>query len=136
MIKKSITYTDFNGSEVTEDFYFHMTDAEILKLECSEKGGLTTIINNISHETDPKIIFNIFERVIRMAYGRRSLDGSSFLKKPEYADAFLASEAYSQMFMEFMQNPDSFADFFKGLNSSVQARTKNDRQKFELVESE
>lgn len=134
MYKKTIEYVDFNGEKITEDFYFHMTEAEILKLECSEKGGLSTIIQNISRETDPKVIFDIFERVIRLSYGRRSLDGASFMKKPEYVEAFLASEAYSKMFMDFMQDPDSYADFFSALTSSVQSRS-NDRTKFELVEN-
>ena len=130
MYKETITYTNFNGEDVTEDFYFHMTDAELLKLECSEKGGLTSIIENISKETNPMILFDIFERVIRLCYGKRSLDGSSFSKKPEYADEFLASEAYSQMFMNFMQDPSSYADFFNGLTSSI--RKKEDQKIIEI----
>ena len=130
MYKETITYTNFNGEDVTEDFYFHMTDSELLKLECSEKGGLTSIIENISKETNPMILFDIFERVIRLSYGKRSLDGSSFSKKPEYADEFLASEAYSQMFMNFMQDPSSYADFFNGLTSSI--RKKEDQKIIEI----
>ena len=40
MYKKTIKYVDFNGVEREEDFYFHMTKAEAIKAEMSEKGGL------------------------------------------------------------------------------------------------
>ena len=30
MLKKTITYTDYNGMERTEDFYFNLTKAEVV----------------------------------------------------------------------------------------------------------
>ena len=119
MFKKTITYKDFSGVERTEDFNFHLTKAELIKLEFSESGGLTHIIEEITKEEDTEALLNIFDKIIRMSYGKRSLDGKHFEKKPEYADSFLASEAYSELFMEFMQDANKASEFINGIVSSV-----------------
>ena len=119
MFKKTITYSDFNGVERTEDFYFHLTKAELIKLELSESGGLTHVIENITKEENTEKLLNIFDKVVRMSYGKRSIDGKHFEKKPEYSDSFLASEAYSELFMEFMQDASKASEFINGIVSSV-----------------
>ena len=120
MYKKTIKYVDFNGVEREEDFYFHMTKAEMLKTEFSEKGGLSAAIDEIAREEDAGRLFKLFERIVRMAYGKRSTDGRSFVKKQEYADEFLSSEAYSNMFLDFMEDSSKAAEFVNGILSSVQ----------------
>lgn len=120
MYKKTIKYVDFNGVEREEDFYFHMTKAEALKMEFSEKGGLSATIEAIAKEEDTERLFQLFEKIVRMAYGKRSVDGRSFVKKPEYADEFLASEAYSNLFLEFMEDSSKAAEFVNGILASVQ----------------
>ena len=47
MIKKTVTYTDYNGVERTETFYFHYTEAEILDMEMSEEGSFADRIQRI-----------------------------------------------------------------------------------------
>lgn len=120
MYKKTIKYVDFNGCEREEDFYFHLTKAEALKTEFSEKGGLSAAIEEIAKEEDTEKLFRLFERVIRMSYGKRSVDGRSFIKKPEYADEFLASEAYSNLFFEFMEDSSKAAEFVSGIIASIE----------------
>ncbi len=75
MYKKTIKYVDFNGVEREEDFYFHMTKAEAIKAEMSEKGGLAAAITQIAAEDDAENLFRLFEKIVRMAYGKRSVDG-------------------------------------------------------------
>ena len=120
MYKKTIKYVDFNGVEREEDFYFHMTKAEAIKAEMSEKGGLTAAITQIAAEDDAENLFRLFEKIVRMAYGKRSVDGKSFIKKPEYADEFLSSEAYSNLFMEFMEDANKASEFVNGILASVE----------------
>ena len=33
MIKQTITYTDYNGNERTEEYWFNLSKAELLRLE-------------------------------------------------------------------------------------------------------
>jgi hypothetical protein len=134
MYKKTITYVDFNGVEREEDFYFHMTKAEAIKAEFSEKGTLTETINRISKEEDTQKLFELFEKIVRMSYGKRSVDGRSFIKKQEYADEFISSEAYSNMFMEFMEDPNSAAAFVNGILASIE-KNPDRKSMSELVTS-
>lgn len=119
MYKKTISYTDFNGTERTEDFYFHMTQAEILKMEYSQEGGMTNVIQNIIETEETTKLLPLFETVVRMSYGKRSVDGRHFEKKQEYTDQFLASEAYSNMFVEFMMNADEAAKFINNVCKKI-----------------
>ena len=44
MLKKTIKYTDYNGVERTEDFYFNITKAEAIEMEMTTTGGMSAMI--------------------------------------------------------------------------------------------
>ena len=69
MIKKTMTYTDFNGTERTEDFYFNLTKAEVMEMEMSTKGGLAEMIQRIIAAQDQPAIIKIFKDLIIRSYG-------------------------------------------------------------------
>lgn len=115
MIKKTITYSDFNGNERTEDFYFNLTKAEITKMELSIKGGLAEMIQRIVAAQDTPAIIDVFEDLIKRSYGVKTPDGRGFVKKAEDLEAFVATEAYSQLFMELATDADAAAQFVNGV---------------------
>ena len=115
MIKKTITYTDFNGNERTEDQYFNLTKAEITKMELSIKGGLAEMIKRIVDAQDTPAIIEVFEDLIKRSYGVKTPDGRGFVKRPEDLEAFMATEAYSQLFMELATDADAAAAFVNGV---------------------
>lgn len=115
MIKKTITYSDFNGNERTEDFYFNLTKAEITKMELSIKGGLAEMIQRIVAAQDTPAIIDVFEDLIKRSYGVKTPDGRGFTKKAEDLEAFIATEAYSQLFMELATDADAAAKFVNGV---------------------
>lgn len=121
MYKKTIKYVDFNGVEREEDFYFHLTNAELLKLEFGEKGGFEATIREISETEDAARVMDLFERIVSMSYGKRPGDGRNFIKRHDFVEEFVSSEAYSNMFMEMIENPDRMAEFVHGITSSVTA---------------
>lgn len=121
MLKKTITYTDYNGNERTEDFYFNLTEAEAMELELSRSGGLTESIRRIVASQDNPAIFKIFKDLILTAYGEKSPDGKRFIKSPELAAAFSQTEAYSQFFMELATNADAAAAFVNGITPKSSA---------------
>lgn len=114
MYKKTITYTDYNGVERTEDFYFNLTKAEINKLEISAEGGggLEALIKKAIQASDGKTIIETFDKIILTAYGEKSPDGRRFVKSPELSKAFSETEAYSELFMELMDG-DNAAEFIR-----------------------
>lgn len=115
MLKKTITYTDYNGNSRTEDFYFNLTQAEVTEMEVSVSGGLVEMIRRIVAAQDGKQIINTLKDIVLRAYGVKSPDGKRFIKNQEVRDAFEQTEAYSQLFMELATNADRAADFFNAI---------------------
>ena len=115
MIKKTISYTDYNGIERKEDFYFNLTKAEIMEMEMSTKGGLAEMIQRIVAAQDQPAIIKIFKDLIVKAYGVKSPDGKRFIKNDEVVDEFIQTEAYSQLFMELATDADAAAKFVNGI---------------------
>lgn len=115
MIKKSITYTDFNGNERNEDFYFNLTKAEVLEMEMSTTGGLAEYIQRIVKAQDQVAIIKIFKDLILKAYGEKSADGRRFVKNAELTESFAQTEAFSQMFMELATDDKAAAAFVNGI---------------------
>lgn len=115
MLKKTITYVDYNGSERTEDFYFNLTKAEITEMELSKTGGLMETINRAVAAQDAPTIIKIFKELILKAYGEKSLDGKRFIKNDSIREDFTYTEAYSQLFMELSTDANAAANFIKGI---------------------
>lgn len=115
MLKKTITYVDYNGAERTEDFYFNLSKAEVMEMEMSTSGGLAEMIKKIVAAQDAPAIIKIFKDLILKAYGEKSPDGKRFIKSEEIATSFSQTEAYSQLFMELATNADEASKFVNGI---------------------
>lgn len=115
MLKKTITYEDYNGESRTEDFHFHLTKAEVTELEVSEKDGLANTLEAIIVEKDFGNLVRIFKALILKAYGKKSPDGRRFIKNDELREEFSQTEAYSQLFMELATNSESAKNFVNGI---------------------
>lgn len=115
MLKKTITYRDYNGTERTEDFYFNLSEAEVMEMEMSTAGGLAEMIKGIVAAQDAPAIIKTFKDLILKAYGEKSPDGKRFAKSKEIAEAFSQTEAYSKLFMELATDADAGAKFINGI---------------------
>ena len=115
MLKKTMTYTDYNGVERTEDLYFNLTKAEIMEMEMSTAGGLAEAIQRIVAAQDTPAIIKIFKELVLKAYGEKSVDGKRFIKSEEISTAFSQTEAYSNLFMELATDADAAAKFVNGI---------------------
>lgn len=124
MLKKTITYEDYNGIERKEDFYFNLTEAEVMEMELSTKGGLTEMINRIVAAQDAPAIVKIFKDLILKAYGVKSPDGKRFIKSQELRDEFESTRAYSILFMELATDEKAASDFVNGLVEGAAAFKK------------
>ena len=114
MYTKSIKYVDAAGNAVEEELYFNLTKAEITEMEYSVKGGLSKMLETVSTTKDPHTVIQVVKDLVLRAYGERFTDSkgiSRFAKNQDIRDAFAATEAYSELFMSFVQNPDAFNEF-------------------------
>jgi len=115
MYKTSVTYEDsFTGNQVTRDLYFNLTKAEITKLQLSYKDGFDKYVREVIDSADPGKIMDLFEMLILKAYGVRTAEGD-FLKSKERSEAFVTTEAYSELFMRLIQNQEEQEKFFMGV---------------------
>jgi hypothetical protein len=120
MIKKTITYTNFNDVEVTEDFYFNLNKYEIINLQFTEDGGnFEELVTKIINEKDNQKILAMFQELIMKSYGEKTPDGKRFIKKDPVdghllAEDFVQSAAYDQFFLDFLKD-DYASKFVTGL---------------------
>ena len=115
MLKKPITYTDYNGVERTEDFYFNLSKAELMEMELGVTGGMTEMLNKIIAAKDAPSLMKTFKEMIMKSYGIKSDDGKRLIKSEELSIAFTQTEAYSVLFMELITDDKAAADFVYGI---------------------
>lgn len=122
MICKTVTYTDFDGNERTEDFFFNLTDQEITELELTTDGGFRKMIDRIVAAKSQTELVMLFKNLIMKAYGKKGADGRTFDKSPAVKQEFASTQAFSDIYMELVTNTDKAVEFFNGV---VGRPTKN-----------
>ena len=115
MLKKEITYENFDGEETTETFYFNVSKPEIIELEVDVQGGFGRMMERIVEANDTKLLVQEFKRIILLAYGVKSEDGKRFIKSDELREEFTQTAAYSELFMQLALDADAAADFIKAI---------------------
>ena len=115
MLKKTVTYVDYNGVERTEDFYFNLSKAEVTEMELSVRGGLSAMLDELVKSGDNARIVEIFKDLVLRSYGEKSADGKRFVKSKELSEAFSQTEAYSEIFMELALDEKAAAAFVNGI---------------------
>lgn len=135
MLKKTVTYTDYNDVERTEDLYFNLNKAEIMEMELSVSGGLTTMIKRVVAAQEAPEIIKVFKDLILKSYGVKSDDGKRFIKNDKIRDEFSQTEAYSIVFMELATDPDAAAKFIEGIipKDAAEELAKMDKKELGLV---
>jgi hypothetical protein len=128
MLKQPITYTDFNGTERTEFFYFNLTQAEltrqlVMSMKLDDQGNvvgetLEDSLKKIIASNEGAQILPEFEKIVSSAYGEKSEDGRFFRKSPQIAEDFVNSAAYQELFMMFMRDADFAAHFINSLSEA------------------
>ena len=112
MLKKTIKYEDYEGNLREEDFYFNLNKAEVIKwLTTSGDYTLDKVLIQLSNERNGKEIMKIFEDLIHLSYGVKSLDGRKFIKSEELWEDFHQTEAYSELFSELVMDAEKASDF-------------------------
>lgn len=141
MLKKTITYTDYNGVERTEDFLFNLTQAEITEMELGTTGGFGEMLQRIIAAKDMPTIIKVFKDLILKAYGEKSADGRRFVKSEEISEQFAQTEAYSILFMSCATDSDFAAEFIKGIMPEIPGADKEKlleeaKERFKVAEEQ
>lgn len=113
MVAKKITYTDFTGKEITEVFYFNLTQVELAEMNLNIDGGFDQLSDRFKQKPDAAQMVDIFKALMHKAVLEKTPDGKRYVKSKEISDSFVASDAYSQLFIEMIlsENSDNVLNF-------------------------
>lgn len=119
-------YTDFNGMEREETFYFNFNKAELIDLEWRTPGGLEQYMKHIMSMMDGQKLADMFKMLIDKSYGVKSPDGREFLKSPEILNHFKFTEAYSDLYILLATDSNAATEFVNGIfpKEAVEAAKK------------
>ena len=97
MVKKTLTFNDFEGNEITRDSYFNLSKMEFRELDRQIPGGLENMINRIRTEKDQDRMLDLLSILILASYGEKTEDGR-FVKEDRFgrklSSFFKISEAW------------------------------------------
>ena len=115
MIMKTIKYTDYDGVERSESFYFNLSKAELVSMDFEVDGGFKRKIEKVIEAQNQRELIEIFKDIIFRSYGEKSADGRRFIKSKEISEAFTQTEAYSELFMELATDATAAEAFIRGI---------------------
>lgn len=115
MLKKLIKYTDFDGNEREEEFWFNLSKADLARLEYSREGGMEAVVRRLQNRLSGPEVYKIFEEIVLGAYGEKSDDGRRFIKSPELSKAFSETPAYDELLTDILSSEENMANFIYAL---------------------
>ena len=121
MIKRDITYVDFEGVERTDTFYFNLSQYELMDLDVNSSGGLIRTLEMLKEEQKPEKMWNMFVTLVNKSVGRKSADGKKFEKSKEILEDLTFSNAYSVLIRTLIENADYAAAFVNGIMPADEA---------------
>ncbi len=141
MYAKAIKYTDYNGNEREETFYFNLSKAEIIDLEWRTPGGLENRFKQIMQRMNGQELADTFKMLIQKSYGVKDPEGRRFIKNQEVLNNFVETEAYSELYILLATDDKAAAEFINGIfpKDVVEAAKKQkemaDKAGLKLVET-
>lgn len=124
MFKEKITYTDYDGVERTETFYFNFTKTELMELQMSYPGGYAQYVERTVESKDRPELMRMFKDMIKMTYGEKSPDGRRLVKSSELSEAFMQTPAYDELFMKLASDSDYATKFVIGVMPNIGSEDK------------
>lgn len=115
MLKKQVTYKDYDGNDKTTTLYFHLNKFEWLELETYTKGGLIENLKHAIETGNAKKTIDILKKIILRSYGEKDPETGSFEKSDDIAIRFSKTDAFSELFYELAYNEEAAQSFFMGL---------------------
>lgn len=136
MFRHKINYVDFNGIERDEEFYFHLSTPELMRLEAKFGAPIDVYARTLAETQNLKDMLEFLEDVILTSYGRKTTDGKSFIKNQELRTEFEYSQAYAELFEEMLLTPDLVRKFAEGVSKAARDRAQRNKKVINVNHSE
>ena len=111
MLKKTVTYEDYNGNTVTEDLFFNINPVEMAKMNEWYPGGAIAYFENIQSSQDSMKMMEVISDIVLYAYGVKSEDGKHFNKNEQIKKEFEHSEAFIAVILDLLTSETAGVEF-------------------------
>lgn len=120
MIKKTLTYHGLedergNQEEYIEDFWFHISEANLRKMVIIDGEGIEEKIARLFRTNNRRAIYEFIEEFIDMSYGIKHEDGKQFVQTKEVLEAFKNTDAYGSLMADLLSSEESITKFLMGI---------------------
>lgn len=115
MFKETLTYTNYNDEEVTEDLYFNLSKAELLEMNFEAKGGLENYLKSIINARDVQTLAKLFKELLLRSYGIKDPEGRKFIKSEDLKKDFECSIPYEILYTRYSTDAEAAAKFVNGI---------------------
>jgi hypothetical protein len=115
LISFKIKYEDFLGRPQEDEFFFNLTEGELMEMQLRANGNMVDYLNEVIESRDGGRIIEVFTNIIKESYGVLSADGKHFIKTEAEYEKFKSSPAYSKFIMDLLTGEHKAAEFVNGL---------------------
>jgi hypothetical protein len=120
MFKKTMTFEDLDGNEVTDTFYFNFNKKELAEMiefgnleEKMEKLSMPVEKSGLTQQENTKMAYDIFQDWILDSYGQKSADNLSFDKNETIRNYWRGHVAFVELIWEMIENPKLATEFIE-----------------------
>lgn len=111
MLKKTVTYEDYNGNTVSEDLFFNINPVEMARMNDMYPGGAIAYFENIQSSQDAIKMMEVISDIVLYAYGVKSEDGKRFIKNKQIKEEFEQSEAFVAIISDLLTSETAGVEF-------------------------
>lgn len=115
MLKKEISYTDYNGEKQTDVCYFNMNKAELGRMQVKMDGKYLDYLKSLIEKKRIEALYDFFYNLVLDAYGEKSDDGKRFVKNASMRSDFENSVAFSEILIDIIGDADKMASFTRSI---------------------
>ncbi len=118
MIRKTLTYQDYEGNEHTKDFYFSLNQTEFALMNNKMPGGFEAYLKRIQEDHNEEKLLEMLVWFIEEGYGVRMGD-DDFIKEDEVGrklgKRFRCTEACDKLITELLEKENNIGSFLIGM---------------------
>ena len=127
MVKKHISYEDYDGNKVEKDLWFHLNKSDLAKMSLGFDNGLIDGLTELQQKGDKKAVAEFIDNLLVNAYGVRKPGSDVFLKTPEIKEDFQYSLAHDEILMMLLGGEDDeIINFIVGIMPGMSAEDRAD----------
>ena len=127
MIKKHVSYENYDGNKVEKDLWFHLNKSDLAKMSLGFDNGLIDGLTELQQKGDKKAIAEFIDNLLVNAYGVRKPGSDVFLKTAEIKEDFQYSLAHDEILMMLLGGEDDeIINFIVGIMPGMSAEDRAD----------